>query len=99
MCWWCGSARQTTEHLFEECVTWQKGTRELWAEVGEASRAGEAQGNTAARMYKGKKGFFLRRHRREAEAQGKAETQEAVGDQEICLLGLFWPIGGSSALF
>ena len=31
-CWWCGSARQTREHLFKECITWKKeeGWRKEW---------------------------------------------------------------------
>ena len=49
--------------------------RELWVKVGEASRAGEAQGNTAAKMYKEKRVSFWGRHRGKVEAQGKAEAQ------------------------
>ena len=37
LCWWCGSARQTREHLFKECITWKDDIRELWRKVGEAS--------------------------------------------------------------
>ena len=46
------------EDLSKECVTWKKKIRELWVKVGEASRAGEAQGNTAAKMYKEKEFLF-----------------------------------------
>ena len=46
-CWWCGSGRQSREHLFKECRTWKEQIRKLWKKVGEAS--GEAKHKT----YKG----------------------------------------------
>ena len=57
-CWWCGSTRQTREHLFKECITWRVEIRELRKEVGEISGHAEAWGNVASGMYKGRKGGF-----------------------------------------
>ena len=38
-CWWCGSGRQSREHLFKECRTWKEEIKKLWKEVGEISIA------------------------------------------------------------
>ena len=43
-CWWCGSGRQSREHLFKECRTWKDQIRKLWKKIGEAS--GEAKHRT-----------------------------------------------------
>ena len=56
-CWWCGSARQTREHLFKERVAWKKEIRKLWENVGNASGAPGAERNMSAKMYK--KGFLF----------------------------------------
>lgn len=56
VCWWCGTARQTREHLFKECVAWKQEIRELWDKVGEASMDNNASGNRVV-MFKGRKGF------------------------------------------
>ena len=59
ICWWCGSGRQTREHLFKERLTWKKDTRELWEEVGEAT---VMEKETIGRnRYKGRKGFYVGR--------------------------------------
>ena len=65
-CWWCGVARQTREHLFKECRTWEGEVRTLWKEVGEISqekmsRQKDSRDSVEARrrrhIYNGKKGF------------------------------------------
>ena len=57
-CWWCGSGRQTREHLFKECSAWKEEIRELWREVGEATGGGRAV--IRGGIVKGRKGFGLR---------------------------------------
>ena len=62
VCWWCGGARQTREHLFKECKGWKREISMLWKEVGEASikeSAKESKQCERARghVYKGRKGF------------------------------------------
>ena len=59
VCWWCGSGRQTREHLFKECLAWKKEIRELWEEVGEATVIGREM--IRKNRYKGKKGFYVGR--------------------------------------
>ena len=59
LCWWCGSARQTGEHLFKECITWKEEIKELWKGKGEMSGHSETRVNVSSRMYKGRKGFLL----------------------------------------
>ena len=51
LCWWCGSARQTREHLFKECITWKEEIRELWKEIGEIWGERRTRGNVLARVY------------------------------------------------
>ena len=36
-CWWCGSGRQSREHLFKECRAWKNEIKELWKKVGDIS--------------------------------------------------------------
>ena len=44
-CWWCEKGRQSREHLFKKCRTWEKEIRMLWKAVGEASgRRGRQDG-------------------------------------------------------
>ena len=43
VCWWCGLARQSREHLFKECVSWKQEIKKLWKKVDEASRDGQEQ--------------------------------------------------------
>lgn len=63
LCWWCGIARQTREHLFKECRAWKEEVATLWKEIGEISdriskaREGEKSVRTTGSVYKGKKGF------------------------------------------
>lgn len=57
MCWWCGSGRQSREHLFKKCRTWKEEIRRLWKEVGEAT-ASEYKGSRRT-GYKGRKGFYI----------------------------------------
>ena len=78
LCWWCGSARQTREHLFKECITWREEIRELWKEIGGISGHGRTRGNMSARVYKRRKVSFW------ASCREKAGEQE---DLEIRLLG------------
>ena len=59
LCWRCGAARQTREHLFKECIAWKEEIRELWKKVGEASGSSRTVENGLIRMYKGRKGFVL----------------------------------------
>ena len=59
VCWWCGTGRQTSEHLFKECLAWKKEIRELWKEVGEAMDTNKEP--TRGSRYKGRKGFYLGR--------------------------------------
>ena len=56
LCWWCGSGRQSREHLFKECLTWKKEIRELWKKVAEQSGVVRIRGGT---LCKGRRGFFL----------------------------------------
>ena len=59
ICWWCGTGRQTREHLFKECLAWKEEIRKLWEEIGEATATGR---ETAGKSkYKGRKGFYLGR--------------------------------------
>ena len=76
ICWWCGTRRQTREHLFKECLAWRKEIRELWEEVGEAIATGSGK---IRNRYKGRKGFYL--NRREGEnvaARGPGDTSIGV---------------------
>ena len=36
-CWWCEKGRQSRDHLFKECKTWEREIRELWSTVGKIS--------------------------------------------------------------
>ena len=54
-CWWCGSERQTREHLFKQCLTWKKEIRELWKTAAEMSGC---KGDQRGFSCKGR-GFFL----------------------------------------
>ena len=54
-CWWCGSGRQSREHLFKECRTWKEQIRKLWKKIGKIS--GEAGDKTRPR--RGGKGFGI----------------------------------------
>ena len=61
-CWWCGSGRQSREHLFKECHTWKEEIKRLWKEVGEISDADRSgsEGGTEGRKSgkrRRKKGF------------------------------------------
>ena len=48
-CWWCGVARQTREHLFKECRTWE-GEVTLWyANVSISTFPGNVHNNTKER--------------------------------------------------
>ena len=55
-CWWCDKGRQSREHLFKECRTWEKEIRELWEAVGRASGARDDTGEP----FKSRKGFGYR---------------------------------------
>lgn len=54
-CWWCGSGRQTREHLFKECIVWRKEVRKLWKEMRLASRSGKE--TRPWRVWKGREDF------------------------------------------
>ena len=56
VCWWCGSGRQSREHLFKECKAWAKEIKELWTAVGEASGKRDQTGEP----FKSRKGFGYR---------------------------------------
>ena len=55
-CWWCGTGRQTREHLFKECIKWRREIRTLRKEVGQVG--GKKEGEE--RVGKGRKGFGYR---------------------------------------
>ena len=57
--WWCGSARQSREHLFKECLAWKKEINELWKKVGEAPGVAGGREGMIAGVYRGEKGFLL----------------------------------------
>lgn len=38
LCWWCGSARQTREHLSKECVTWRQESESCGKNRGASDR-------------------------------------------------------------
>ena len=65
-CWWCGSGRQSREHLFKECHSWKREIKKLWKEVGEISVADrDTKDGEARRQRKGKrrkKGFGFLSH-------------------------------------
>ena len=65
-CWWCGSGRQSREHLFKECRTWKEEIRKLWKELGEISMANkEIKDGKSGRQRSGKrrrKGFGFVSH-------------------------------------
>ena len=44
VCWWCGSGRQTREHLFKECLAWKREIKELWEEIREATDTSKERG-------------------------------------------------------
>ena len=44
VCWWCGSGKQTREHLLKERIPWRKEIRTLWKEVGLAGESGKEKG-------------------------------------------------------
>ena len=60
-CWWCGSGRQSREHLFKECRAWKNEIKKLWREVGVISSAdrdsGEERSGGRGRGKRRKKGF------------------------------------------
>ena len=80
VCWWCGSGRQTREHLFKECLAWKKEIKELWEEIREATDTGKELGG-GEDMFKGRKGFYLGRQEgrcNPARRPGNAPDQETL---------------------
>ena len=55
-CWWCEGGRQSRDHLFKECRTWEGEIRELWSRVGRISGKREAE-KGMDEPFKSRKGF------------------------------------------
>ena len=60
-CWWCNGGRQSRDHLFKECKTWEKEIRELWNAVGKIS--GRREGGDGPFKSRRGFGFHVRRAR------------------------------------
>ena len=57
-CWWCNGGRQSRDHLFKECATWNKEIKELWKEVGKISgRRKEGKDDRDGGPLKSRRGF------------------------------------------
>ena len=77
-CWWCEKGRQSREHLFKECRTWEKEIRELWKAVGEAPGRRNRQ-DGVDRPFRSRKGFGF--HVRQARARPSNTTiRELLSD-------------------
>ena len=64
-CWWCERGRQSRDHLFKECRTWEREIKELWGKVGKISGKRESK-EEIDRPFKSRKGFDF--HVRQARA-------------------------------
>ena len=76
--------------ISKECITWKE-IRELWKNVGEASGESESKEKMAARMYKGRKGFFLGRGQGEiwrARKPRNTSVKEILADRRFTVS--FW---------
>ena len=76
-CWWCEKGRQSRDHLFKECKTWEKEIRELWSTVGRIS--GKKEVKDEKEPFKSRKGFGF--HVRQARARPSNTTvRELLSD-------------------
>ena len=76
VCWWCGSARQTREHLFKECITWREEIRELWKEIGEISEG-------VSKSVQGKKSFLFGRLQGRSLGPGNTSVRDLMADKRF----------------
>ena len=85
-CWWCGSGRQSREHLFKECLTWKKEIKKLWKEVGEISLADREVmvGRSGGKRYgrRRKKGFGFVAHDQRV-SPGNCTVGRLMSDQRF----------------
>ena len=74
-CWWCNGGRQSRDHLFKECKTWEREIRDLWNAVGRIS--GRRAGGDGP--FRSRKGFGF--HVRQARARPSNTTvRELLSD-------------------
>ena len=83
ICWWCGSGRQTREHLFKRVSHMEERDSGLWKTVAEVSGC---KGDVRSFSCKGRRGFFLgwrTGQGRVARRPGNTSIRELMADRRF----------------